>query len=35
MTAAAESASGRANQKARTRRAIIDACRDLTRSGAS
>jgi len=26
--------SGRANQKARTRQAIIDACRELTRSGA-
>jgi AcrR family transcriptional regulator len=42
MTAAAEdaavpanqAAAGRANQKARTRRAIIDACRELTRSGA-
>jgi hypothetical protein len=42
MTAAAEDAAepanqattGRANQKARTRRAIIDACRELTRSGA-
>ena len=27
-------ATGRANQKARTRKAIIDACRELTRSGA-
>lgn len=27
-------ASGRENQKARTRRAIVDACRELTRSGA-
>src|SRR5580693_2673810 len=42
MTAAAEdtagpadqAATGRANQKARTRRAIVDACRELTRSGA-
>jgi AcrR family transcriptional regulator len=25
---------GRANQRARTRAAIIDACRELTRSGA-
>ncbi|MEU9021920.1 TetR/AcrR family transcriptional regulator [Actinomadura sp. NPDC048394] len=30
----AETATGRANQKARTRRAIVDACRDLARSGA-
>ncbi|MBD2898252.1 hypothetical protein amrb99_72190 [Actinomadura sp. RB99] len=29
-----ETATGRANQKARTRRAIVDACRDLARSGA-
>lgn len=29
-----ESATGRANQKARTRKAIVDACRELTRSGA-
>ncbi len=42
MTAAAkdtagpanQAATGRANQKARTRRAIMDACRELTRSGA-
>jgi AcrR family transcriptional regulator len=44
MTAAAEGtgtqgagtqgAGGRANQKARTRQAIVDACRELTRSGA-
>src|SRR5262249_45098335 len=27
-------ASGRENQKARTRKAIVDACRELTRSGA-
>jgi AcrR family transcriptional regulator len=27
-------ATGRANQKARTRKAIVDACRELTRSGA-
>ncbi|MDL4814496.1 TetR/AcrR family transcriptional regulator [Actinomadura opuntiae] len=30
----AETATGRANQKARTRRAIVEACRDLARSGA-
>ena len=35
MTAAVEGASGRANQKARTRKAIIDACRELTQSGAT
>ena len=29
-----ETATGRANQKARTRKAIVDACRELTRSGA-
>ncbi|QKG25299.1 TetR/AcrR family transcriptional regulator [Actinomadura verrucosospora] len=29
-----ESAPGRANQKVRTRKAIVDACRDLARSGA-
>jgi AcrR family transcriptional regulator len=29
-----ESATGRVNQKARTRKAIVDACRELTRSGA-
>ncbi len=34
MTAAAEGVTGRANQKARTRKAIVDACRELTRSGA-
>jgi AcrR family transcriptional regulator len=42
MTAAVEGATGhgneggtgRANQKARTRKAIVDACRELTRSGA-
>jgi AcrR family transcriptional regulator len=34
MTAGVESGTGRANQKARTRRAIVDACRELTRSGA-
>ncbi|WP_433175509.1 TetR/AcrR family transcriptional regulator [Actinoallomurus sp. CA-150999] len=28
------STTGRANQKARTRKAIVDACRELTRSGA-
>lgn len=30
----AEAAGGRANQKPRTRRAIVDACRELARSGA-
>jgi AcrR family transcriptional regulator len=34
MTAGVESATGRSNQKARTRKAIVDACRELTRSGA-
>jgi len=34
MTAGVESATGRANQKARTRKAIVDACRELTRSSA-
>ncbi len=34
MTAAVNGATGRANQKARTRKAIVDACRELTRSGA-
>jgi AcrR family transcriptional regulator len=34
MLTAAEGAAGRANQKARTRKAILDACRELTRSGA-
>jgi AcrR family transcriptional regulator len=35
MTAAAsEVTGGRANQKTRTRRAIVDACRDLVRTGA-
>ena len=33
-TAASEVNSGRANQKTRTRRAIVDACRDLVRTGA-
>jgi AcrR family transcriptional regulator len=33
MTAGVESVTGRANQKARTRKAIVDACRELTRSG--
>ena len=33
-TAAREVAGGRANQKTRTRRAIVDACRDLVRTGA-
>jgi|SRR5579875_923505 len=33
MTAAAGSTAGRTNQKARTRRAIVDACRELVRSG--
>ncbi len=31
---AAEAATGRTNQKARTRKAIVDACRELARSGA-
>src|SRR5215469_2349206 len=34
MTATSEVTSGRANQKTRTRRAIVDACRDLVRTGA-
>ena len=34
MTAAVDGATGRVNQKARTRKAIVDACRELTRSGA-
>ena len=34
MTTASGIADGRANQKTRTRRAIIDACRDLVRTGA-
>jgi AcrR family transcriptional regulator len=34
MTAAVDGTTGRANQKARTRKAIVDACRELTRSGA-
>ena len=33
MTTASGFADGRANQKTRTRRAIIDACRELVRSG--
>ena len=33
MTTASEIADGRANQKTRTRRAIIDACRELVRTG--
>ena len=33
MTAASEIAGGRANQKTRTRRAIVDACRELVRTG--
>jgi AcrR family transcriptional regulator len=33
-TAASEVTGGRANQKTRTRRAIVDACRDLVRTGA-
>jgi len=33
MTTTSEIASGRANQKTRTRRAIIDACRELVRTG--
>jgi AcrR family transcriptional regulator len=31
---AVEAAAGRTNQKARTRKALLDACRELTRSGA-
>ena len=34
MTTASEVTGGRANQKTRTRRAIIDACRELVRTGA-
>jgi AcrR family transcriptional regulator len=34
MPATTDAASGRTNQKARTRKAIVDACRELTRSGA-
>ena len=34
MTAAVDGATGRLNQKARTRKAIVDACRELARSGA-
>ncbi|MFI9271352.1 TetR/AcrR family transcriptional regulator [Kitasatospora sp. NPDC052896] len=34
MPMAVEVATGRTNQKARTRKAIVDACRELTRSGA-
>ena len=34
MTTASGIADGRANQKTRTRRAVIDACRDLVRTGA-
>jgi AcrR family transcriptional regulator len=34
MPTTVEGAAGRANQKARTRRAIVDACRELVRSGA-
>ena len=33
MTATSEAAGGRANQKTRTRRAIVDACRELVRTG--
>lgn len=33
-TAASEVTGGRANQKTRTRRAIVDACRDLVQTGA-
>src|ERR1700759_3541355 len=33
MTTAGEVTRGRANQKTRTRRAIIDACRELVRTG--
>src|SRR5207247_423584 len=33
MTTASEVAGGRANQKTRTRRAIVDACRELVRTG--
>ena len=34
MTATSEATGGRANQKTRTRRAIVDACRELVRTGA-
>ena len=34
MTTASEIIGGRANQKTRTRRAIVDACRELVRTGA-
>jgi len=34
MTTASEVTGGRANQKTRTRRAIVEACRELARSGA-
>lgn len=34
MSSTAAGAAGRTNQKARTRKAIVDACRDLVRSGA-
>jgi len=34
MTVTSEVTSGRANQKTRTRRAIVDACRELVRTGA-
>jgi AcrR family transcriptional regulator len=34
MTTASEVTGGRANQKTRTRRAIVDACRELVRTGA-
>jgi AcrR family transcriptional regulator len=34
MSTAPTAGTGRANQKARTRQAIVDACRELTRSGA-
>jgi AcrR family transcriptional regulator len=33
MTAVSDAAGGRANQKTRTRRAIVDACRELVRTG--
>ena len=33
MTTASEVTGGRANQKTRTRRAIVDACRELVRTG--
>jgi len=33
VTATSEAAGGRANQKTRTRRAIVDACRELVRTG--